>query len=442
MIVLTGATGYIGGRLLKQLEKRGLPVRCLARSETAGFITCDLLTDKNLSEKLQGCEQAYYLVHSMGSAQEFADLDRKMAIRFAKACTEAGVKRIIYLGGLAQSGTGLSKHLKSRHETGDLLREHAGGVEVIEFRASVIVGAGSLSYEMIRTLTERLPMMVTPRWVRTKLQPIAIKDMLSYLEAALDLPYKGNQIYEVGGKDVTTYKELMFEYAKQRGLKRYMIPVPFLTPYLSSLWLRFVTPLYFTVGKRLIDSARHPTVVENDDALRTFTIRPVDYKEAITEAIAETEPELIDQRSLITKAKPEAAFDPILKIGGKRGWYYLNFLWELRGLMDQCFGGVGMRRGRLSDDKLHVGDTLDFWRVEEIEIPRRLSLRAEMKVPGRAFLTFEVTPVGEGSRVTQTAAFQPKGLFGLLYWYILYPIHIIIFNGMLKRIIKTGNKLF
>jgi uncharacterized protein YbjT (DUF2867 family) len=409
---------------------------------------------------MQGVHTAYYFVHSMGASAGFEELDRRAARNFGEAAREAGVGRIIYLGGLGESDEDLSPHLRSRHEVGDILRQ--SGIEVIEFRASIIIGSGSLSFEMIRSLVERLPIMITPRWVSVLAQPLAIGDLLEYLVSALDMPARGNQIFEIGGPDQVSYGDLMREYARQRGLRRIMISVPVLTPRLSSLWLGLITPLYARVGRALVDSMRHPTIVRDKRSLRAFDIFPKGVREAIGSAlknedkeIAETrwsdalswaEPRgdwggvrfgarLVDSRVAHIEVPTEIAFKVISRIGGDTGWYYGNWLWRLRGFLDLLVGGIGMRRGRRDPRSLRVGDVLDFWRVEAFEPNRRLGLAAEMKVPGRAWLEFGVEGDETNSTIRQTAIFDPVGLWGLAYWYILYPVHELVFRGMLRGIV-------
>jgi hypothetical protein len=340
-------------------------------------------------------------------------------------------------------------------------------VMVIEFRASVIIGSGSLSFEMIRALVERLPIMVTPRWVRMLAQPIAIDDMLAYLLAAAELPGNGSATFEVGGPDVVSYADLMREYARQRGLRRWMIPVPVLTPRVSSLWLGLVTPLYARVGRKLIDSLRHPTVVHDDTARRVFSIEPVGMREGIARALRNEDRDraqtrwsdaesaagagrtwggvrfgnrLVDARSARVRATPGRAFASICRIGGTTGWYYANWLWTLRGWMDLLAGGVGMRRGRRDAESLRVGDAVDCWRVEALEPGRRLLLAAEMKLPGRAWLEFLVQPAADAAIIRQTATFDPVGLWGLAYWYAVWPLHQMIFAGMLRGMGHAAEK--
>lgn len=468
MILLTGATGYIGGRLLKRLESAGRDVRCLARrpesirqdSRHVEVVAGDLLDPASLASVMKGVETAVYLVHAMADARSFEDSERRAAENFALQAKQAGVKKIVYLGGLG-SGDGLSPHLRSRHEVGRILRE--SGVPVIEFRAAVIIGSGSLSFELVRALVEKLPIMITPRWVSIKTQPIAVEDVLDYLAAALDVPPIG-AVYEIGGLDRVSYLDIMKEYARQRGLRRWMIRVPVLTPRLSSLWLGLVTPIYARIGARLIESIRNETIVKDNSALTAFSVRPRGLKEAILRALANEDREfsetrwsdalsssglarpgasprgtrLVDSRRMRVAVPPTAAFRPIARIGGEAGWYYAQWLWRLRGFMDLLAGGVGLRRGRKDPDRLLPGDALDFWRVESIEQDRLLRLVAEMKVPGKAWLQFEIDPEGDGSVICQTAIFQPAGLLGLLYWYGLLPFHRLIFRGMLKGIAKTA----
>jgi uncharacterized protein YbjT (DUF2867 family) len=442
MILIAGATGYVGGELLKALLDAGYSVRCLARHpETLRakafpgleVVEGDVLNTASVQAAMAGVSMAYYLVHSMGSPLSFEEQDRKAAKNFANAARDTGVRRIIYLGGLGHSAGQLSAHLRSRQEVGEILR--STGVPVIEFRASVVIGSGSLSFEMIRALVERLPVMIAPRWVSVDAQPIAIADLLAYLIAALDHPIDASEIFEIGGSDRVSYGGLMREYARQRGLKRLVISVPFLTPRLSSLWLGLVTPLYVRVGRKLIDSIRHSTVVEDPSALAEFGIRPCGFREAIAAAIhADNKHLKTDVRTTHVSASPEEAFVPIRRIGGTSGWYYANWLWQLRGWMDKFIGGVGMRRGRRDPDLLCVGDVVDCWRVETIESDHLLRLVAEMKLPGRAILEFEVTRDSTGSVIRQTASFDPLGLLGRAYWYSVLPFHHFVFSGMIQGI--------
>ena len=466
LILLTGATGYVGGLLLKALEERGCPVRCMARrpeklqrevGEGTHVIQGDVLDPESLPAAMDGVDTAYYMVHSMAGGGEFEQKDRQAAENFGKAASEAGVRHIIYLGGLA-GGAGLSSHLASRLEVGEILRK--SGVPTTEFQASIILGAGSLSFEMIRALVEKLPVMITPRWVSTRAQPIAIDDVVAYLAAALDRRPDGSAVYQIGGADVVSYGDLMTAYAQVQGLRRVMIRVPVLTPRLSSLWLKLVTPLQAGIGRKLIEGVRNETVVTDFQAREAFAIQPKGVKEAICLALetddrwfaqvrwsTELEPggrathlkvrsRALDTRVIAVPHEPEAAFRPIRRIGGKNGWYYADWLWTLRGLIDRLTGGLGMNRGRPDPEHLSVGDTVDCWQVEAIEPDRFLRLRATMRMPGRAWLQYEVQPENSGSTIRQTAMFDPRGLLGRLYWALLYPVHNMIFAGMLNNMAK------
>lgn len=474
LILLTGATGYVGGRLLSLLQRQGARVRCMTRRPDAlkdrvdaatEVVAGDVFDPASLEAAFAGVETAYYFVHSMGDDRDFESQDRLAAENFAKAATAAGVRRLVYLGGLGNPDERLSKHLRSRQETGNVLRAHHA--QVIEFRASIVIGSGSLSFEMIRALVERLPIMICPRWVQVKAQPIAIEDLLAYLVAALNTPVAASQVYEIGGPDQVSYGQLMQEYARQRGLTRWMVPVPLLTPYLSSLWLGLVTPLYARVGRKLVESLRNPTLVSNNLAETVFAVRPRSVRDAIARALVNEDREfaetrwsdalssagkprswggdrygsrLVDSRTITVSVPPEQAFAPIRRIGGQTGWYYGDWLWSLRGFLDLLVGGVGVRRGRRDPENLHVGDPLDFWRVEAIEPARRLRLKAEMKLPGRAWLEFEVSPCEQGSTIRQTAIFDPLGLAGLVYWYGIYPLHQFVFAGMLRNLGRAAER--
>ncbi|MBI5647168.1 MAG: SDR family oxidoreductase [Ignavibacteriae bacterium] len=467
-LLVTGVSGYVGGRLAAALAARGETLRCMARTpeylggrvpDGAELVKGDVLDPASLAAAFTGVDTVYYMVHSMGDDRDFESLDRLAAANAARAARNAGVRRIVYLGGLGGADAALSAHLRSRQEVGRVLA--STGVEVVELRASIVIGSGSLSFEMIRALVERLPVMITPRWVSVTAQPIAITDLLAYLVEAPDVPARGHTVYEIGSPDRTSYGDLMREYARQRGLRRVMIPVPVLTPRLSSLWLGLVTPLYARIGRKLAESLRHPTVVTDEKALGAFSVRPRPVREAISEALRNEDEEfartrwsdavsssgamrgiggarvgrrLVDARSKHVQATAAEAFAPIRRIGGTTGWYYANILWRLRGFMDLLVGGIGMRRGRPRPDTLSVGDTLDWWRVEAYEEGRLLRLAAEFRLPGRAWLEFRVEPDGAASVIHQTAVFDPAGLSGLLYWYAVYPLHALVFRGMLAGI--------
>ncbi len=474
LVCLTGGSGYLGGRLLPLLENRGVRVRCLTRrpesldtqvSRTTEVVRADVLDRDSLTAALEGVEGAYYLVHSMGAGGDFEENDREGASNFASAARENGVRRIIYMGGLGDPTQELSPHLRSRHEVGEILR--SSGAQVIELRASIVIGSGSLSFELIRALVERLPVMICPRWVSTPAQPIAVEDVLDYLLAALDLDDGESRVFEIGGPDQVSYGDIMREYAKQRGLRRLTISVPVLTPRLSSLWLGLVTPVYARVGRKLIEGVRNPTLVRDFSALETFSIRPRGLREAIQRALLNEDREfvetrwsdafssggdppqwggkrfgsrIVDSRVVDVDAPADAAFEPIQRIGGQRGWYGADWLWRVRGFLDLLVGGVGMRRGRRDPVHVRVGDALDFWRVEAFEPERRLRLAAEMRLPGRAWLEFAVSEHEGRSRIRQTAIFDPVGLPGLAYWYALYPLHQLVFSGMLKGIARAAER--
>ena len=468
LIMLTGATGYVGGRLLKILEQRGYRVRCMARrpdiltsrvSTSTQVVEGNVLDINSMQVALKGVRVAYYLIHSMSSEGSFEEIDRKAAHNFGEVAKAAGVERIIYLGGLGNDEDELSPHLRSRQEVGKILRQ--SGIPLVEFRASIVIGSGSLSFQLIRSLVERLPIMITPKWVQVAAQPIAIEDLTEYLEAALYLPDSGSRVYEIGGADQVSYADIMRIYGSCRNIAVRMIPVPLLSPYISSLWLGLITPLYARIGRKLIQSIVHPTVVREKSALKDFNIKPMGVNAAIRRAIDKEDKEfsetrwsdsisssgkmpswlsksfgsrLFDSRTIKVNLPPEVLFKPIQRIGGETGWYSWNWLWQLRGFFDLLVGGVGMRRGRAHFDILRVGDTLDFWRVEEYEPNHLLRLTAEMKLPGRAWLEFEVLGDDLSSTIRQTAIFDPVGLLGLVYWYALYPLHQLVFAGMLRGI--------
>jgi uncharacterized protein YbjT (DUF2867 family) len=436
-----------------------LAARVASGTEVVGG---DLLDPARIRSALEGVDTVVYLVHSMSSSRQFDETDREAARAFLSAARDAGIGKVVYLGGLGHGGS-LSEHLRSRQEVGEILR--ASGIPTIELRASIVIGSGSASFEMVRALVEKLPVMVTPRWVRMQTQPIAIEDVVAYLLAAVDRDPDGGELYEIGGADRVTYLELLQEYARLRGLRRVMLPVPVLSPRLSSLWLWLVTPVYAGVGRKLVDSLRNETVVRDTRALDVFPVRPRGAREAIARALANEDREiaetrfsdeafaerssyggvrlgsrLVDRRSAPVPHPPVVAFAPIQRIGGETGWYKGALLWRLRGLLDVLAGGPGLRRGRRHPTLLRVGDTLDFWRVEAFEQDRLLRLRAEMRVPGRAWLQFEVERDAGGSVVTQTAIFEPVGLFGLLYWYGLWPFHGFIFGGMLRNLASAMDR--
>jgi uncharacterized protein YbjT (DUF2867 family) len=472
-VLIAGASGYVGGRLLSRLVEKGIRPRCLARQteglaarygETVELRQANLMEPETLPPAMEGIHTAVYLVHSMGAAGDFEAREQSCAEHFAKAAREAGLHKIIYLGGLCDDHAELSPHMRSRHETGRILRD--SGVPVLELRASIVLGAGSLSFEMIRALVQRLPVMITPKWVHVSAQPIFIADLIEILCQAIELPLERSRVVEIGGSEVTSYLGIMKTYANARGLKRFYLPVPVLSPYVSSLWLGLVTPLFARVGRRLIESVTHPSVIRNPVAETLFDLKPRNVEESVRAALAEEEAgfastrwsdsltsgqthktwagvrfgtRLYDVRTREVAAPAEKVYNTFLRSGGSNGWHFATPLWKLRGILDELCGGVGMRRGRKHPQALHPGDVLDCWRVEQVEPGRSLRLRAEMKLPGRAWLEFEVLPLDKNrSRLQQTAVYDPLGLAGLLYWYAIYPLHEIVFRGMIRGIAKAA----
>lgn len=490
LVLVTGVTGYVGGRLAGRFVDAGVPVRVLVRGgadRIAGRSwsdavdvavadvseTSDVDPPPRLVDALRDVTTAYYLIHSMRVGSDFDEQDLECARRFAAACDAAGVDRIVYLGGLGDDREDLSKHLHSRHETGRALAE--GKTPVIELRAAVIVGSGSLSFEIIRHLAERLPVMIFPKWASTQIQPIGIADVLSYLIAARERPRDPNdhEVIEIGGPTVETFGGMILRYAEARGLKRFAIRVPLITPRLSSYWLHWTTPVTATIARPLIEGASHEVIVRDTRATEIFpNIEPLTYREALQRAlaridqgdietiwsdsqtansgrafgrvVAEEQGLLIESREGTTHASTDEVFLSFCSLGGVRGWP-LHWLWRIRGWMDQMVGGVGLRRGRRDPETLRAGDALDFWRVEEIEPGKRLLLRAEMKVPGEAWLRFETTEADEQhaiTRITQTAFFAPRGLLGRMYWYAIYPVHGPVFGAMLQTVIERSEERF
>ncbi len=471
-ILVTGSTGYIGGRLVPALIEAGYNVRVLVRDpdrlagrdwlDKVEIFRGDVLIPETLPAAMNGITAAYYLIHSMASGDDFHQRDLLAAKNFSMAAKTAQVKQIIYLGGLGDYQADLSEHLKSRQDTGKVLAQF--GVPVTEFRAAVIVGSGSISFEMIRYLTERVPLMVCPRWVYTKTQPIAIQDVLAYLITALTTPASFNKVIEIGGRDVVTYGEMMLGYAGVRGLKRILIPVPFLTPKLSAYWVHWVTPVSAEIAHALVEGLRNEALVADHSAPEIFPgITPTDYQsavqtaldklaasevetrwtDALTSSLGEQEPVqlttleglIIEHRQAKILAGKDRVFQVLSSLGGERGWLYFDWAWQIRGVLDRLLGGVGLRRGRRDPDELRVGDALDFWRVEEIQEGVKLRLRSEMITPGEAWLQYDLEQ-SEDQNVflRQTAFFAPRGLPGFLYWYVLYPIHSLVFSGLIRGI--------
>lgn len=513
-VLVTGATGYIGGRLVQPLLERGHGVVCAARTpakldarpwrERVEVARVDVLERDSLNAALAEVDAVYHLVHSMDGEGSFAERDRRAAANVRDAAAAAGVGRIVYLGGLGRADDALSDHLRSRQEVGEVLRD--GPVPVTELRAAIIIGSGSASFEMLRHLVEVLPIMTTPRWVTTRCQPVAVRDVLAALCDVLDAEVAAGQVYELGGPDVLTYAELMQTYAEVAGLRRRIIlPVPVLTPRLSSLWVGLVTPLPTGLARPLIGSLVNEVVVTDEafqrdlprgmipvaEALRLALARIQDLDVATTWASAggptaprrsdatgtaqrtvdggsapadlpagrtgrglrgpeDPQPDdpgwaggtvFADEREVLTHAPPEAVFAAVSAIGGERGYHSASWMWETRGIMDKLVGGIGLRRGRRHPTQLAVGEVVDFWRVEALERPTMLRLHAEMKLPGEAWLEFRIAPEGGGSRLTQRARFHPRGLWGRLYWLVLVPFHGLIFPRMARELAEEAEQL-
>jgi uncharacterized protein YbjT (DUF2867 family)/uncharacterized protein YndB with AHSA1/START domain len=471
-ILITGATGYVGGQLLPKLLASGHDVTCMVREpsrvrhgmEGAAVVKGDALLPDSLLPAMQGIEVAYYLIHSMGGGHAgFEDRDRRAAQNFATAAKQAGVQRIIYLGGLTSRTSEVSSHLKSRQETGEVLREF--GPPLTEFRAGIIVGNGSMSFEIIRCLTERLPVMICPRWVMTRTQPISIDDVLDYLVSALDVPESKGEIVEIGGAGIETYRSMMLTYARIRGLKRWLLRVPVLTPRLSSYWLNLVTPFPAAITRPLIEGLKTEVVCTSGWASTLFPgIVPMRYAAAVEAAVSAAGPDksvgetiprsvshvalrsrgtICDVRQILVQAPAAQVFRVLQGLGGKAGWLYANLLWQIRGWLDLRIGGVGMSRGRGERANLQAGDCVDFWRVEEVVPGEKISLHAEMKLPGRAWLQFALIPDSRERTLLRCFAwFEPRGLAGELYWWVLYPIHVLIFRGMARAIARKSEDSF
>lgn len=470
-VLLTGSTGYIGRRL-KQilLNDENIELKLLVRNkksvsslnENAQIIEGDTFNKESLKEALKDVEVAYYLIHSL-SNENYKDLDKISAQNFLDVAAQCGVKRIIYLGGLGVKDENTSEHLLSRIETGEILSSNKN-VQTIWFRAGVIIGSGSSSFEIIRNLTEKLPIMTTPKWVNTKAQPIAVSDVLSYLHNGLYLEKRENLIVDIGSEQLS-YKNMMLKTAKVLGLKRILITLPFMSINLSSYWLNLFTPVPFTVAKALIEGLKSEVIIQNDHAKKYFpNITPISYEQAVKNAIKEIEENqvisrwndkgdgvweknaqneiskavFIDRKEVdISNLEASKVYQSFIGIGGVNGWFDFDFLWELRGIIDKLIGGVGLKRGRRSQCDLRISDCLDFWKVVDLQKDERLLLYAQMKVPGEAWLEFKI----KDNKLIQSAYFYPKGVFGRLYWYALVPLHYFVFNNMIKSIIKKAKAL-
>jgi len=483
-VLVTGATGYVGGRLVPRLLASGYHVKAMARSlaklgcrpwarhPRVELVKADVLDPASLDRAVQGCRAAFYLVHSMISRKrKFAEADRMAARHMAAAAAKAGLERIIYLGGLGEvDNAAMSKHLRSRHEVEEILQ--AGAVPTTSLRAAMILGSGSASFEILRYLVDRLPVMITPRWVQTPCQPIAIGNVLNYLQGCLENEKTSGQTFDIGGPEVLNYRQIIQIYAEEARLpRRLIIPVPLLTPTLSALWVHLVTPVPSAIAIPLTQGLSLP-VVCRDNRIRSIVPQKLaGCRETIRRALDRIKQAQVDTcwTDAGTVHPPEWAYcgdaeyaggtilecgyrvdleataqetwDPVIRVGGERGWYFADGLWWLRGFIDRLLGGIGLRRGRRHPSRLQVGDALDFWRVLEVEPPHRLVLLAEMLIPGEALLEFQITPLSAGrSRLQLLSRFLPRGVSGMLYWYGLYPFHELIFSGMLKSMAAAIGK--
>jgi len=478
-LLVTGATGYIGGRLVPRLLAAGFPVRVLVRDRKrlegrpwlnqVEVVEGDALDPASLRRALEGVSVAYYLIHGMQCDKDSAERDLQAARNFARQAEDAAIERIIYLGELTNPAAVLSPYLSARRETGQILKNSR--VPLTEFRAGMVIGSGSVLFEMIRYVAERQPAFLCPRWWFSLAQPIAIGDALTYLVQALTTPASIGQTIEIGGADRLTYADMLRRYCRLRGLKRLLLPVPVYSPRLSAYWVHMVTPAHWRVVLPLIEGLHADLLVSDDTARCIFPqIEPLDFDAALRLALGRvqsddvetswmdalvvsqgdrrpvtlttTEGMILETRRLVLDLPPEPVFRAYTGLGGDRGWLYLNWTWQVRGWVDKLVGGVGLRRGRRHPDKIRVGEALDFWRVEAIEPNRLIRLRAEMKVPGKAWLEFQSLPQPDGKTLlTQTAYFAPRGLSGLLYWYLLYPIHAFIFSGMIRKVGERAHTL-
>jgi uncharacterized protein YbjT (DUF2867 family) len=471
-VLLTGSTGYIGRRLKKKLlEDKNIDLRLLVRninglsSDVANnveIIQGDTFDTESLKIALKDVDVAYYLIHSLNK-DNYKDLDRLSAQNFLDIAVSCNVKRIIYLGGLGVKNSDTSEHLLSRIETGEILSSNKN-IQTIWIRAGIIIGSGSASFEIVRNLTEKLPVMTTPKWVNTKAQPVAVDDVLLYLQNSLYLQTTDNLVVDIGSEKLS-YKNMMLKTAKVLGLKRVIIPLPFMSINISSYWLNLFTPVPFSVAKALIEGLKSEVVIQNDNAKKYFpNITPISYEEAVSNAIKEIENDQVISRwndnfdnvweknsqNEISKAifidrkeenisniEHSKIYQSFISIGGDNGWFDFDFLWELRGIIDKLIGGVGLKRGRRSQCDLRISDCLDFWKVVDLKQNERLLLYAQMKLPGSAWLEFKI----KDNKLIQSAYFYPKGVFGRLYWYALVPLHYFIFKNMIKSIIKKASSL-
>lgn len=470
-VLITGGTGYIGRRLKDRLLKNPeLMLRLLVRNKRKvrpevlsqiEVVEGDTFNPEALHAALSGIKVAFYLVHSMGSDKDFAERDRRSAVNFRDACIEAGVERLIYLGGLGVKATA-SRHLLSRIETGEILSAKPEKLQTIWFRAGIIIGAGSASFEIIYNLLQKLPVMVTPKWVMTKTQPVAVNDVLSCLEAAISVTVDGNLVVDIGG-EAMSFREMMRRAAKVMGLRRLLLPVPVLSPHLSSYWLILFTPIPYRMAAALVEGLKSETIIQNDHAARYFpAITPQPYENAVKTALGELEQDQVlsrwcdsstdlscdilhrdapgtpifrDRREVpLHGLNPALVYAAIKGIGGAEGWLAYDILWRLRGFLDKLSGGYGLNRGRRQQKDLRVGDALDFWKVADLKENKRVLLLAQMKLPGKAWLEFDI----QADRLVQTAHFHPRGLMGRLYWYAVLPFHELVFKNLAEKIMERA----
>ena len=474
-VLVTGATGYIGRRLTHRLlDTSTLKIRLLVRNRNKVQVAIadqveiyegSTFDKESLAAALDGVDTAFYLIHSMGASEDYRNLDRVSAENFRESCIAAGVRRIVYLGGLGVKESA-SKHLLSRIETGEILSAKPDRIETIWLRAGVIIGSGSSSFEIIRNLCQKLPVMITPRWVRSRTQPIGIDDVLSYLQASVKLPHQGNLIVDIGCEELS-FQEMMQQAAEVMGLKRYLFPVPVLSPRLSSYWLILFTPIPYKLASALVEGLKSETVLQNDNAARLYSeIQPCSFKQAVANAIRELEQDLVISRWCDSSGQQacdikdfdnpagailrdvrivpftngercEDVFHSACAIGGSNGWFKYTFLWQIRGILDKLVGGYGLNRGRRLNQDLRVGDALDFWKVADIKPGKRLLLYAQMKLPGQGWLEFDVQP----DQLVQTAHFLPKGLLGRLYWYLVMPLHHFALHDLARTIVDNSTRI-
>ncbi|MBV6394357.1 MAG: hypothetical protein KPEEDBHJ_03612 [Anaerolineales bacterium] len=481
LILVTGATGYVGGRLVPRLLEAGYRVRCLARDPSrlqgrawakhVEIAAGDALNLNELVEAMKGVSVAYFLIHGKQGGSQSAERDLRAARNFSQAAEGEGLEQIIYLGELVDPTADLSPYLRSRHEIGFVLRH--GKTPVTELRSGMIVGSGSALFEMIRYITERQPILVCPAWFFSHAQPIAIRDALAYLAEALETPDAIGRVIEIGGPSRLTYADMLLGYAKERNLRRWLIHTPFHAPRLSAYWVHMVTPIHWRVVAPLIEGLRAELVVRDETARKLFPrIQPIEYQtavhlalgriardsvetswsDALVTAMGDVKPYrftvedgmYVERRQTVIDLPAETVFRSYTGIGGERGWLFMDWAWGMRGWLDKAIGGVGLRRGRRHPDEIHAGESLDFWRVEEVEKNRLMRLRAEMKLPGRAWLQFESEPAAEGkdnTLFTITAYFAPYGFLGFFYWYAMWPFHKPLFDGLARRLVSRARVL-